>query len=129
MGRWRTLTDFKDPKWSQPYFSNGWIRLWFGHPRLAARRDGGNVWLARDNDTDKFPVLPREGADIVSVAAAALRRALDEAMHVMTAVEARLDQALTGVLPDHLRAPAIDLMLNGYNGRYDELRERDQKQA
>ena len=50
-------------------------------------------------------------------------------MHVLTAVEARLDQALTGVLPDHLRAPAIDLMLNGYNGRYDELRERDQKQA
>jgi hypothetical protein len=28
-----------------------------------------------------------------------------------------------------LRAPAIDLMLNGYNGRYDELRERDQKQG
>jgi hypothetical protein len=129
MGRWRTLTDFKDPEWSQPYFSNGWIRLWFGHPRLAARRDGGNVWLAPDNDTDKFPVLPREGADIVSVPAAALRRALDAAMRVMTAVEARLDQALTGVLPDHLRAPAIDLMLNGYNGRYDELRERDQKQA
>ena len=50
-------------------------------------------------------------------------------MHVLTAVEARLDKALTGVLPDHLRAPAIDLMLNGYNGRYDELRERDQKQA
>ena len=65
----------------------------------------------------------------MSVPAAALRRALDEAMRVMTAVEARLDQALTGVLPDHLRAPAIDLMLNGYNGRYDELRERDQKKA
>ncbi len=78
------------------------------------------------NDTDKFPVFPREGADILSVPAAALRRALDDAMRVMTAVEARLDQALTGVLPDHLRAPAIDLMLNGYNGRYDELRERDQ---
>ena len=93
------------------------------------RRDGGNVWLAPDTDTDKFPVLPREGAEIVSVPAAALRRALDAAMRVMTAVEARLDQALTGVLPDHLRAPAIDLMLNGYNGRYDELRERDQKQA
>src|ERR1700678_1347102 len=59
---------------------------------LAARRDGGNVWLAPDNDTDKFPVLPREGADIVSVPAAALRRALDEAMRAMTAVEARLDQ-------------------------------------
>ena len=73
--------------------------------------------------TTPIPVLPREGADIVSVPAAALRRALDEAMRVMTAVEARLDQALTGVFPDHLRAPAIDLMLNGYNGRYDELRE------
>ena len=65
----------------------------------------------------------------MSIPAAALRRALDEAMRVMAAVEARLDQALTGVLPDHLRAPAIDLMLNGYNGRYDELRERDQKKA
>jgi len=79
--------------------------------------------------TTPIPVLPREGADIVSVPAAALRRALDEAMRVMTAVEARLDQALTGVFPDHLRAPAIDLMLNGYNGRYDELRERDQKKT
>ena len=129
IGRWRTLTDFNDPEWSRPYFSDGWIRLWFGHPHLAARRDGGNVWFAPDNDTDKLPVLPREGADIVSVPAAALRRALDEAIRVMTAVEARLDQALTAILPDHLRAPAIDLMLNGYNGRYDELRGRDQKKA
>lgn len=40
IGRWRTLTDFKDPEWSQPYFSNGWIRLWFGASpaRRAARR-------------------------------------------------------------------------------------------
>ena len=117
IGRWQILADFKDPEWSRPYFSGGWIRLWFGHPQLAARRDGGNVWLAPDNDTDKFPVRPQEGADIVSVPAAALSRAIDEAFRVMTAIEARLDQALTGVLPDHLRAPAIDLMLNGANRR------------
>ena len=129
IGRWQILADFNDPEWSRPYFGDGWIRLWFGHPQLAARRNGGNVWLASDNDTDKYPVLPREGADIVSVAAAALSRAIDEAFRVMTAIEARLDQALTGVLPDHLRAPAIDLMLNSANGRYDELRERDQKEA
>lgn len=129
IGRWQTLTDFDDPEWSRPYFSNGWIRLWFGHPLLAARRDGRNVWLAPDNDTDKFPVLPREGAAIVSVPAAALRRALDKALRVMTAVETRLGQALAGVLPDHLRAAAIDLMLNGCNGRYDGLREQDQKKA
>ena len=129
IARWQILADFKDPEWSRPYFSGGWICLWFGHPQLAARRDGGNVWLAPDNDTDKFPVRPQEGADIVSVPAAALSRAIDEAFRVMTAIEARLDQALTCVLPDHLRAPAIDLMLNGANGRYDELRERDQKKA
>jgi len=127
VGRWGTLTDFKDPLWSQPYFSNGWIRLWFGHPQLAARQDGGDVWLAPDNDIDRFPVLPLEGASILSVSVATLRRALDESMQVMKVIEARLDQALNGVIPDHLRAAAIDLMLNGCNGRYDELRELDQK--
>jgi hypothetical protein len=127
VGRWETLADFKAPEWSRPYFSNGWIRLWFGHPRLAARQEGGNVWLAPDNDTDTFPVLPLKGASILSVPVAALRRALDEAKQVMTAIEARLDQALIGVIPDRLRAAAIDLMLNGYNGRYDGLRGLDQE--
>jgi len=68
-----------------------------------------------------------KGASILSVPVAALRRALDEAKQVMTAIEARLDQALIGVIPDRLRAAAIDLMLNGYNGRYDGLRELDQE--
>ena len=127
VGRWETLADFKAPEWSRPYFSNGWICLWFGHPRLAARQDGGNVWLAPDNDTDTLPVLPLKGASILSVPVAALRRALDEAKQVMTAIEARLDQALIEVIPDRLRAAAVDLMLNGYNGRYDGLRKLDQE--
>jgi hypothetical protein len=127
VGRWETLADFKAPEWARPYFSNGWIRLWFGHPRLAARQDGGNVWLAPDNDTDTLPVLPLKGASILSVPVASLRRAIEEANRVMTAIEARLDRALMGVMPDRLRAAAIDLMLNGCNGRYDELRELDQE--
>ncbi len=32
IGRWWTLTDFEDPEWSQPYFSNGWICLGSGIP-------------------------------------------------------------------------------------------------
>ena len=87
----------------------------------------GNVWLAPDNDTDTLPVLPLKGASILSVPVASLRRAIEEANRVMTAIEARLDRALMGVMPDRLRAAAIDLMLNGCNGRYDELRELDQE--
>jgi hypothetical protein len=68
-----------------------------------------------------------KGAAIPSVSVAALRRALDDSMQVMKVIEARLDQALNGVIPDHLRAAAIDLMLNGCNGRYDELRDLDKK--
>ena len=129
VGWWGTAADFDDPEWSRPYFSNGWIRLWFGHPKLAARQVGCNVWLAPDDDSDNYPVLPLEGAPIMSLPVRALRRALDEAMRVMRMMEARLDQALTGSIPDHLRAAAIDLMLNGANGRYDELRALNQEPA
>jgi hypothetical protein len=52
---------------------------------------------------------------------------LFEALQVMKAIEARLDWASTGGIPEHLRAAAIDLMLNGNNGRCDGLRELDQK--
>jgi hypothetical protein len=69
-----------------------------------------------------FRSCPGRMLPSLNVPVPALRRALDDAMEGMKVIETRLDQALTGVLEGHLRAAAIDLMLNGCNGRYDELR-------
>ena len=94
VGRWETLADFKAPEWSRPYFQQR-----FHSPLVrtspACRAATQRQCLARArHDTDTLPRRPLKGASILSVPVAALRRALDEAKQVMTAIEARLDQAL-----------------------------------
>ena len=123
LGSWETAAHLAEVREGDGAERLGWERLWIGHPELVARRAGDTVWIGDENGDANGPALPVEHGTMWAVPVAALRRAVADASRILDEAAPRLDEALVGVVPDHLRAAACEWMLWG-TGPYHALQQQ-----